>query len=218
VQKELPDIGAGDVSRVLRGISQKKGPAGKSMGQKIVNDMIEEADTRGGIYDGEEMMQTRSELSARAADLYAKGDTSSGETVLNAIQRLDDLIRNVTKKRGQEGTLAKWEKARSQWQLLSMAKRPGVISKTGDVNPVSMLNQMMKEKSSGGFGRDGPARGTKARVLWDIVRVAAGDETHVPMTGYRGLIANQMKGTLGKGLLGGAAAGAGMGAVHGLLD
>jgi flagellin-like hook-associated protein FlgL len=217
VKSELPPIGASDYVRTMEGISQKKGPAGRSAGQKIINDSIETAKQEGGVYDGEQIMQTRAELSARMADMFAKGDTSSGEVLMRAIAKLDDLIENVAKRRGPKGTVEKWEKARSQWQLLSIVKKPGVISNTGDINVRSLVSNMRRNKSSGGYGLDGPARGTPARKLWEIARVAAADETHVPLTGVRGLIASQMKGAVGKSMLGGGAALGGMNAA-GLLD
>jgi hypothetical protein len=218
VQAELPGIGSGNLARALEGVKQKAGAFGKLEGQKIVNEAVEKLKASDTIFDGEQIMNDRQWLSSKMADFYAKGDTHNGELLRDALSRMDDAIEKVTKKRGNAATVEKWQRARSQWQLLTMAKQPGVISATGDVNPVSMLRKMVKDKANGGFGRDGPARGTKARVLWDIVRVAAGDETHVPMTGYRGLIANQMKGTVGKGLLFGGAASAVGGAAHGLLD
>jgi len=218
VKSELPAVGASDFARKMEGLSQKKGPAGRSMGQKLVNDAIEEARKSGGVYDGEEMMQTRGEWSARMADLYAKGDTSSGKMMRDAIAKLDELIEQTAKKRGGKETVEKWRRARSQWQLLQMVKKPGVISNTEDVNPVALMRAMKRDKDVGGFGLDGPERGTPARKLWEIARVAAGDESHVPATGLRGVIANQLKqGIVGKGLVGGAAASAGFGGL-GLLD
>jgi hypothetical protein len=218
VERDLPPIGASDVARALEGITQEAGLFGKSMGQKIVNDAIKRSEERGGVLSGKEVMRDRQQISAAMADLYAKGDIGSGETLRAALDKLDSVVERVTKARGKKELVEKWQKARSQWQLLTMVRKPGVVSNTGDINVRSLMNRMRQSRDSGGYGLDGPPRGTAARKIWEIARVAAADDTHVPLTGVRGLIGSQIGKSVQKigaaGLLGGA----GFSAGGGLLD
>jgi hypothetical protein len=107
-----------------------------------------------------------------------------------AIDRLDDLIERITQKQGKQDLIDTWAKARTQWQVQEMIKKPGVLSPTGDVNTVALMRQMRREKRNGGFGWDGPKRNTPARVLWEIARVHAADQTQ-PATGVRGPIGSR---------------------------
>ena len=218
VEAELPAIGASDFARTMEGISQKKGPAGRSMGQKIINDSIEEAKQTGGVYDGEQMMQTRQLWAKDMANFYEKNDPSSAQVMRQAIDKLDDLIERLSKKSGKQELMDTWAKARTQWQVQEMVKKPGVISSTGDINTVALMRQMRREKRNGGFGWDGPPRGTPARKLWEIARVHAADQTQVPMTGVRGVIASQMGKNAQKALGAGALAGVGISGVGSLFD
>lgn len=214
VETNMPSIGVDELGKAYSEISQKSGLAQKSLGQKIVNDMVEKARQRGGVLDGEEIMKDRSALSEEMSRLYRDNQVASGDAVKDAIAKLDRTIEQTLKAQKRTDVSQMWEKARSQWQILSMVKRPGVLGRTGEIRPNALMRQMEKDKDSAGFGRDGPVRGSKARQVWDIARVAAEDETHVPLTGYRGLIAEQLK----KGAVGKAALGAGgiYGAGHGL--
>jgi len=218
VEANLPAIGASDFARTMEGISQKKGPAGRSMGQKIVNDAIEEAKQVGGVYDGEQMMQTRQLFAKDMANFYEKNDPSSAAVMRQAIDKLDDLIEKLARKSGSDELMDKWARARTQWQVQEMVKKPGVISPTGDINTVALIRQMRREKRNGGFGWDGPPRGTPARKLWEIARVHAADQTQIPMTGVRGVIASQMGKNVQKVIGGGLLAGAGLQGAGSLFD
>lgn len=218
VEANLPAIGASDFARTMEGISQKKGPAGRSMGQKIVNDAIEEAKQVGGVYDGEQMMQTRQLFAKDMANFYEKNDPSSAQVMRQAIDKLDDLIEKLARKSGSDELMDKWARARTQWQVQEMVKKPGVISPTGDINTVALMRQMRREKRNGGFGWDGPPRGTPARKLWEIARVHAADQTQVPMTGVRGVIASQMGKNVQKMVGAGALGGLGLSGAGSLFD
>ena len=167
-----------------------------------------------GKWDADQIMQTRSRLSARMADLYAKGDTSSGETVMGAINRIDDLLAKRMRQQGKDRLAAYWEKARTQWQVLKMVDRPGAVNLgTGEVNPRTIFSAMRKAKSKGGFG-ERPAMGTPQRDLYDALEFAMHNETGEPMTGARAL----MKSNIGKAAAGTALGALGAHGIAGLLD
>ena len=200
VERGLPDMDARGYANALRSVpGQTKGAFGKTAGQKIVQDAIETATARkGGAFSAAEIMADRRLLSQEMADAFAKGRTADGEVLMNAINKLDDAIERVATREGKKRVVGLWQKARTQWQLQAMISHGASVSKTGDINPATLLNQMKKERSKGGFGPGGPDRDTPEGLLWDLVVAAADAETGIPATGIRAVAQNIARSRVGK--------------------
>jgi hypothetical protein len=210
VERRLPAIRVDEYAASLGHIDQTETLFEKTRGQQYIEAAVKKAQARQGQTIGNvELMQTRRQLSQKMSEFYRNGDTADGEVVRDALNRLDSTIEEEIKRnKYKSGLSEKWAAARQQWQIKSMAEHGASASSSGDINAVSLMRQLRKDRAMGGFGRGGPAQPGAARELFDLVEVAADAETGVPMTGARMLI-NKAKSTAAAGALGGLGLGAG---------
>lgn len=183
--KQIPKIDANDLADAIEGISQTKGVFGNTQAEKMIGNAVENARGHGGELSGAEIMKDRQFLQGEMAQFYKNGQTSQGEALAEAIDRLDTLIQRNAKRLGDADIGDRWTQARKQWQVYEMAKRAGSTNAQGDVNPVSFFNAMKKDRASGGFGQQGPEHGTPQRKAFDLARIMAADQSGIPMTGAR---------------------------------
>lgn len=204
VESRMPTISTQSVVDELGKLKQQGGIFGKPEGQKVIDAAIEQAGAHGDTLKPGEFMTDRSFLSERMADFYKDGKTTSGDVLMAALQKLDDIAQQRMRSQGKDRLAAYWQKARKQWQVYMMVNRPGAVNlATGEVNPRTVFNQMRKGKASGGFG-ERPATGTPERDLYDAVEFQMHNETGEPMTGARALMKGPLGKTIGGGLAGAA--------------
>ena len=211
IERRLPAIDIEDYTKALGKIEQTHGLFGKMKGQMEVEKAIKAAESRmGAELTAKEVMSDRRYLSQKMSEFFRNGDTDDGKVLMDALNRLDNAIeRAIGRNQYKKGLAEKWASARQQWQVLSMLKHGASTSGTGDINPTSLMKQLRKDRSNGGFGRYGPLEEGAARDLFDLTEVMVDAESHVPMTGMRQLIrmgsrigANQLG--IGGGALGAA--------------
>jgi hypothetical protein len=216
VERRLPPISVDEYANSLGKIDQTETLFEKTRGQMIIDTAIKKAEARkGGEIGNVELMATRRQLSQKMSEFYRQGETEDGNIIRDALNRLDSTIEaEIKKNKYKIGLSEKWASARQQWQVKSMVEHGASASASGDINPVSLMRQLRKDRSSGGFGRGGPAdKQGAASELFDLTEVAADAETGVPMTGAR-LLIRQGK----RAALGGAVGAAGFGGVSSLWD
>lgn len=187
VERRMPALDEQEYAKTLRTIRQESGAFGSLSGQKKVERAIENLENRIGPLTGEQVMQDRKKLSTLMSRFYRNGDTDEGDVLYQALGKLDDLIaKEINKNKYKVGLAEKWASARQQWQILKMLESPGSTSGSGDVNPISLMSKLRRDRSKGGFGPGGPAdTESAASELFDLAEVNADSLSGVPMTGMR---------------------------------
>ena len=208
IEAEIPHIGTNEYADAFRNLAPKKGTYGRSDGEKAIDRMLEDIEKRGdSVLTGADIKADRQRMSGDMANFYKNGREADGERMREAIDRLDKIVEKKSRQAGRDDVADKWKSARQKWQLYRMVSKPGVVTAQGDINPAALRRAMGQNKSSGGFGKDGPRDLPELRDVWKLANVAAADEVGVPNTGAR-LLARHAKSALpGVGILGGVGAG-----------
>lgn len=184
-----PGISGDDFVRAVKPSLAKGGFFDPGRAQSRLAKAVENAQaTPGAKMTGEQTLETLRLMKSEAMDALNRGDQHGAEALMNAQFRLTDLVEGIAKRQGKEDLVERIHQANQQWRIAKMLEAPGVLSPQGEINPQAMFRQMVKARSRGGYGTDGPQRGTPERDLWNLVLAARREATGVPMTGARALI------------------------------
>ena len=129
---------------------------------------------------------------------------------MDALNRLDKQIeREISRNKYKKGLVGEMgDGAPAMVRSWPSSEHGASVGGTGDVNPISLMKQMTKDRAKGGFGRGGPQESGAVKDLFDLTEVMVDSQSHVPMTGMRNLIRAGSKITANQLGIGGGVAGA----------
>lgn len=194
VAKELPKQDPKDILNVIADVDENyRHLAGQNIGQQQLDTLRFNLNKSDTPVTGKQFMNTIQALTSSGADAFAKGDSQGGQMLYDAVNNLYNLGEKATKQspgsygRGRDNTIVGkgWTELRREAQTYMILRKPGAISPDGNVNPRTVYNAMARQKSAGGFGRAGPAKGNANYELFKLSEAHGYDQTGVPPTGVR---------------------------------